>query len=268
MTHRIIIDTDPGQDDAIAILLALARPEIGVLGITRSPATCRSRSPRPTLSRSSSSRAHRRPGLRRCDRAPHAPRSSPPSMSTARRGSTASTCRRRAAPRDRHAVDFIVETLRARAGGQGHPVLLGPLTNIAIAFAARPTSSAGRAASSPWAAASFEVGNTTPTAEFNIYVDPTRRTPSSAAGRLIVLPARRHRTDPCPTGAATRHFAASALRSAGGGLVVGRSSSGSTAEVRPGRRPAARPDVIGWLLRRGPLSPAATSTSRSRPARS
>jgi purine nucleosidase len=34
MTRKIIIDTDPGQDDAIAILLALASPEIDVLGIT------------------------------------------------------------------------------------------------------------------------------------------------------------------------------------------------------------------------------------------
>ena len=33
-THRIIIDTDPGQDDAVAILLALASPELEVLGIT------------------------------------------------------------------------------------------------------------------------------------------------------------------------------------------------------------------------------------------
>ena len=33
--HRIIIDTDPGQDDAVAILLALASPEdIDVLGLT------------------------------------------------------------------------------------------------------------------------------------------------------------------------------------------------------------------------------------------
>ncbi len=32
--HQIIIDTDPGQDDAVAILLALASPEIEVLGIT------------------------------------------------------------------------------------------------------------------------------------------------------------------------------------------------------------------------------------------
>jgi purine nucleosidase len=30
----IIIDTDPGQDDAVAILLALASPELEVLGIT------------------------------------------------------------------------------------------------------------------------------------------------------------------------------------------------------------------------------------------
>ena len=33
--HRIIIDTDPGQDDAVAILLAMASPEdIDVLGLT------------------------------------------------------------------------------------------------------------------------------------------------------------------------------------------------------------------------------------------
>ena len=31
---RIIIDTDPGQDDAVAILLALASPELELLGIT------------------------------------------------------------------------------------------------------------------------------------------------------------------------------------------------------------------------------------------
>ena len=34
MARRIIIDTDPGQDDAVAILLALASPELEVLGIT------------------------------------------------------------------------------------------------------------------------------------------------------------------------------------------------------------------------------------------
>ena len=32
--QRIVIDTDPGQDDAVAILLALASPELEVLGIT------------------------------------------------------------------------------------------------------------------------------------------------------------------------------------------------------------------------------------------
>ena len=32
--RKIIIDTDPGQDDAVAILLALASPELEVLGIT------------------------------------------------------------------------------------------------------------------------------------------------------------------------------------------------------------------------------------------
>ncbi len=32
--RKIIIDTDPGQDDAVAILLALASPELEVLGLT------------------------------------------------------------------------------------------------------------------------------------------------------------------------------------------------------------------------------------------
>ena len=34
MTRKIIIDTDPGQDDAVAILLALGSPELEVLGLT------------------------------------------------------------------------------------------------------------------------------------------------------------------------------------------------------------------------------------------
>mgnify|MGYP002653422888 CR=1 FL=1 len=34
MAQKIIIDTDPGQDDALAILLALASPELEVLGLT------------------------------------------------------------------------------------------------------------------------------------------------------------------------------------------------------------------------------------------
>ena len=34
MEQKIIIDTDPGHDDAIAILLALASPELDVIGIT------------------------------------------------------------------------------------------------------------------------------------------------------------------------------------------------------------------------------------------
>ena len=37
MTRKIIIDTDPGQDDAVAILLALASPELEVLGLTAVP---------------------------------------------------------------------------------------------------------------------------------------------------------------------------------------------------------------------------------------
>ena len=40
-TRKIIIDTDPGQDDAVAILLALGSAELDILGIQPLPATCR-----------------------------------------------------------------------------------------------------------------------------------------------------------------------------------------------------------------------------------
>jgi purine nucleosidase len=71
-----------------------------------------------------------------------------------------------------HAVDFLIETLRGEPSGTVTLCPLGPLTNIATAFRARPTSWAGWQEIVLMGGAYFEVGNVTPAAEFNIYVDP------------------------------------------------------------------------------------------------
>ena len=69
-----------------------------------------------------------------------------------------------------HAVDLIVNTLRD-APGEIHLVAVGPLTNIALALRQEPRI-AQWAASFVIMGGSFTRGNTTPAAEFNVYADP------------------------------------------------------------------------------------------------
>ncbi|NND17652.1 MAG: nucleoside hydrolase, partial [Silicimonas sp.] len=71
-----------------------------------------------------------------------------------------------------HGVDFIIETLRREPAGSVTLVPLGPLTNIATAFQRAPDIVAHVAEIVLMGGAYFEVGNITPSAEFNIYVDP------------------------------------------------------------------------------------------------
>ena len=172
--QKIIIDTDPGQDDAVAILLALASPdEIDVIGITavagnvplalteknariicelagRTDIPVFAGCDRP-LGRSlvTAEHVHGKTGLD----GPVLPDPQMPLQST-------------------HAVDFIIETLRAHASGTITLCPLGPLTNIATALTKAPDIAKKIAAIILMGGAYFEVGNITPTAEFNIYVDP------------------------------------------------------------------------------------------------
>ena len=73
---------------------------------------------------------------------------------------------------DGHGVDFIIETLRAQPSGTVTLCPLGPLTNIATAFTKAPDIVGKVQEIILMGGAYFEVGNITPTAEFNIYVDP------------------------------------------------------------------------------------------------
>jgi len=172
--RKIIIDTDPGQDDAVAILLALASPdEIEVLGLTAvagnvplalTARNCRivcELAGRPDIRVHAGSDAplkrrlitaediHGKTGLD----GPPLPEPTMPLQAA-------------------HGVDFIIETLRREPAGTVTLCPLGPLTNIAQAFLRAPEV-AGRVQEIVlMGGAYFEVGNVTPAAEFNIHVDP------------------------------------------------------------------------------------------------
>ena len=71
-----------------------------------------------------------------------------------------------------YAVDFLVETLMAHEPGTITLCTLGPLTNIALALIREPTIASRIQQIVAMGGGFFEGGNTTPAAEFNIYVDP------------------------------------------------------------------------------------------------
>lgn len=189
--RKIIIDTDPGQDDAVAILLALASPdEIDLLGITavagNVPLELTARNARVVCEL-----ARRRDVkvFAGCD----APLQRP--LVTAehvhgRTGLDGPTLPDPEMPlQDAHAVDFIVDTLRAEPPGTVTLCPLGPLTNIATALRRAPDIADRIAGIVLMGGAYFEVGNITPAAEFNIYVDPHAAAEVFACGAPItVLP--------------------------------------------------------------------------------
>ena len=172
--RKIIIDTDPGQDDAVAILLALACPdELEVLGLTcvagNVPLELTAKNARIVCELAGRTDMKVFAG---CDRplgrdlvtAEHVhgktgldgPNLPDPTMPLA----------------DGHAVDFIIDQLREYAPGTITLCPLGPLTNIATALQKAPDIAKRVAKIVLMGGGYFEGGNITPTAEFNIYVDP------------------------------------------------------------------------------------------------
>ncbi len=190
MTHKIIIDTDPGQDDAVAILLALASPEIELLGVTavagNVPLALTQVNARKILEL-----ADRRdiPVYAGCE----APLRRPLVTAEHVHGKSGLDGIELPAPRlplqPGHAVDFIIDTLRAEPAGTVTLVPIGPLTNIATAFQRAPDIIGRVRQIVLMGGAYFEVGNITPAAEFNIYVDPeAARIVFGSGVPLVVLP--------------------------------------------------------------------------------
>ncbi len=174
MTRKIIIDTDPGQDDAVAILLALASPEdVDVLGITavagNVPLPLTERNARIVCELAGKPETKVFAG---CD----APMKAKLVTAEHVHGKTGLDGPQLADPtmplQDQHAVDFIIETLRTEPEGTVTLCPLGPLTNIATAMERAPDIIPRIQEIVLMGGAYFEVGNITPSAEFNIYVDP------------------------------------------------------------------------------------------------
>lgn len=189
MPRKIIIDTDPGQDDAVAILLALASPEeIEVLGITavagNVPLELTAKNARIICELAGKPDVKVYAG---CDR-PMAK-----TLVTAEHvhGQTGLNGPKLPDPvmalQDSHGVDFIIDTLRAEPAGTVTLCPLGPLTNIATAFERAPDIIEKVQEIVLMGGAYFEVGNITPAAEFNIYVDPEAAEITFRSGVPIVV---------------------------------------------------------------------------------
>lgn len=172
MARRIIIDTDPGQDDAVALLVALASPdELEVLAITavagnvpidltvvnslalvelagrREVPVYRGAS-RPMVNQLRTAEyVHGPTGLDGANLPPPSTSESPG-----------------------HAVDRIIELVMSHDGVT--LCTLGPLTNVGLALVKEPAIAGRIDELVMMGGGFFEGGNTTPAAEFNVLVDP------------------------------------------------------------------------------------------------
>ena len=189
-TRKIIIDTDPGQDDALAILLALGSPELEVLGITcvagnvpmhyttRNALLVAELAGRPDVpvfagcerpmvrALVTAEEVHGKTGL-------DGPQWDEPTTALAQG----------------HAVDWLIDTLMAAEDGEITLCPIGPLTNIAMALVREPRIIPKIAEIVSMGGGYFVGGNITPAAEFNIYVDPHAAHVVYTSGiSLVVMP--------------------------------------------------------------------------------
>ena len=171
--HRVIIDTDPGQDDAFALLLALASPEIEVLGVTTVAGNVSVAQTADNARRILELAGHggvevfagaERPILRPARPVPEihgATGIDGWDWAPARRG-----------PESAHAVDWMVQTLLREPRGSVSVIALAPQTNIALALRRAPAIAERIQRIVFMGGGYFEGGNMTPAAEYNILVDP------------------------------------------------------------------------------------------------
>jgi purine nucleosidase len=169
---RVLLDTDPGIDDALAILLALASPEVELAAVTVTGGNC-------TLEQ----------GVRNgldvlaLAGAPQLPLAAGVALPLIRPPFTAPETHGAAGlgyarlpdagnkPVGEHAVDLLIREIMAHPG-EVTLVAVAPLTNVALALRKEPRIAQAVREVIIMGGAIRVDGNTTPLAEFNVYVDP------------------------------------------------------------------------------------------------
>lgn len=186
MPAPVVIDCDPGHDDAIALLLALASPELELLGVT-------------TVAGNQSLEKTTANAIRVLELAgrgdvPVAAGSARPLVRElvvadwvhGESGMDGPVLRApRAAPLDVHAVEFLAGVV----GASTEPVTLiptGPLTNVAL-FLARYPELAARLERIVAMGGAIAEGNVTPAAEFNVWADPEAAARVFASGLDVTM---------------------------------------------------------------------------------
>ena len=186
MKHKIILDCDPGHDDAIAILLAARHPEIDLLAITTVAGNQSvEKTSRNALKVCSLANIRQVPIAKGMDRPLLRPAHHAPDI----HGESGMDGPHIPEPDieldPRHAVDLLIELL-LNSDGDITLVPTGPLTNIAAAMRREPAIIPKIAAISLMGGA-MGLGNVTPAAEFNIHTDPEAAEIVFGCGRPITM---------------------------------------------------------------------------------
>ena len=172
MPKKILIDTDPGIDDSLAILLALASPELSLEGISVVHGNCSlEQATRNGLSVLELARATHIPLAKGCE----LPLVQPSLLAPETHGNTglgyAKLPEPRIKPTSQHGTDFLIERILS-SPGEITLVAVGPLTNVALAIRKEPRIVGALKELVIMGGAIRYEGNTTALAEFNTFVDP------------------------------------------------------------------------------------------------
>ena len=189
--HDLIIDTDPGADDVVALLLALASPdELNVLAITTVAGNVR-------LDKTSRNARLAREWAGREEVPVYAGASKPlvrtPIYAENMHGKEGlpgvAVHEPKVGIAKGNAVDYLIETLSKAAPHSITLALLGPQTNLALALMQAPEITQGIKEVVVMGGAHFNGGNMSPVAEFNIYADPHAAQVVLASGvKLTYIP--------------------------------------------------------------------------------
>lgn len=172
MVRPVILDTDPGIDDALAILLAIISPEVALQGVTVTGGNC------PMIDGWNNARAVLSMA-NRSDIPVYVGVASPllrPAFTAAETHGASGLGYAVLPPAESaiattHAVDFIIDTIMANPG-EVSLIPVAPLTNIALAIRKEPRIVSAVREVIIMGGATRVDGNTTSLAEFNFYVDP------------------------------------------------------------------------------------------------